>query len=384
VNGGQVARQSSSYRQGLVLGLTMAEIMLLLVFCLLIATGALLARERRNADEAVARLATASASAKANQDFVDRLKRDPALAEAMGNPAGASDPTAIDEFWRKLVEGAQALDALERHGLARSSVEASAEHLAKAEAFRRKGGDLDTVVTRAAVVDAIERAVGGAPLDAGDPDALAELLRKGSTAAAREAAAAAERAAAERSIGELRAALIKAADEARVTAEVAAKAPGHDWPPIIKLSEAGGYFFKTGRAELEAEFERQLRVAIVPRLLEIARQYGVDVIEVVGHTDEQPMGGQGTNLDRDLAAVLRGSAPVGALRPGDNAGLGLARAVAVVSILLRDERLSGLRLLPLSGAQLIQTDERLSQGTMSGDVKERRRIEIRVRKSSPE
>ena len=34
---GHINRQGSSYRQGLVLGLTMAEIMLLLVFCLLIA-----------------------------------------------------------------------------------------------------------------------------------------------------------------------------------------------------------------------------------------------------------------------------------------------------------------------------------------------------------
>jgi uncharacterized membrane protein len=39
---GEIIQQRSSYRQGLVLGLTMAEIMLLLVFCLLIAMAIIL------------------------------------------------------------------------------------------------------------------------------------------------------------------------------------------------------------------------------------------------------------------------------------------------------------------------------------------------------
>ena len=34
-----IGRQTASYREGLVLGLTMAEIMLLLVFCLLVGVG---------------------------------------------------------------------------------------------------------------------------------------------------------------------------------------------------------------------------------------------------------------------------------------------------------------------------------------------------------
>ena len=42
---GQILRQRSSYRRGLVLGLTMAEIMVLLVFCLLIAMATFLKRE---------------------------------------------------------------------------------------------------------------------------------------------------------------------------------------------------------------------------------------------------------------------------------------------------------------------------------------------------
>lgn len=56
-----IIRQSSSYRQGLVLGLTMAEIMLLLVFCLLIAFAAYVRFE-----------ATKFASASPSQDHISQ------------------------------------------------------------------------------------------------------------------------------------------------------------------------------------------------------------------------------------------------------------------------------------------------------------------------
>jgi hypothetical protein len=57
-----IGRQTASYRQGLVLGLTMAEIMLLLVFCMLIAVGVALASQRAKLDEAAARLKTVEAA----------------------------------------------------------------------------------------------------------------------------------------------------------------------------------------------------------------------------------------------------------------------------------------------------------------------------------
>src|SRR3954464_4246557 len=41
-----ISNDNSSYRRGVVLGLTMAEIMLLLVFCLLIAASVIFARDR--------------------------------------------------------------------------------------------------------------------------------------------------------------------------------------------------------------------------------------------------------------------------------------------------------------------------------------------------
>jgi hypothetical protein len=109
----------------------------------------------------------------------------------------------------------------------------------------------------------------------------------------------------------------------------------------------------------------------------------VDVIEVVGHTDEQPIGVRLSNLDQGLVPVLRSGAPIGSLVPADNAGLGLARAVSVVSVLRQSNLLAGYKLIPLSGAQLVNTDETLALAGMPGDIRERRRIEIRLRKSSP-
>lgn len=157
---------------------------------------------------------------------------------------------------------------------------------------------------------------------------------------------------------------------------------GHKWPPIIRLSEADDYFFAIGSVELTVDFEQKLIRTIIPQLLNTAREYQVDLIEVVGHTDEQPIAPRPSNLDRDLLSVLRGEKEIKTLIPADNAGLGLIRAVAVVETLKKDQRLINFRILPLSGAQLIQEDETLSKGAERPNVRERRRIEIRMRKSS--
>jgi hypothetical protein len=159
---------------------------------------------------------------------------------------------------------------------------------------------------------------------------------------------------------------------------------GHKWPPMISLSEAGGYFFKLGSVELSTEFEKRLHEVVIPTLLKTAKEYDVDVIEVVGHTDELPIGLKNSNLDHDMVEVLKGNKPIVALKPGNNAGLGISRSVSVVRSLLQDGRLKGLRVLPLSGPQPVKTDETLANGTdVQRDVKERRRIKIRLRKSAP-
>jgi hypothetical protein len=69
------------------------------------------------------------------------------------------------------------------------------------------------------------------------------------------------------------------------------------------------------------------------------------------------------------------------LQWADNAGLGLARALAVVRVLTSDVRLLGFRILPLSAAQLTDVDGRMTRWDNQADMRERRRIEIRMRKA---
>lgn len=155
-----------------------------------------------------------------------------------------------------------------------------------------------------------------------------------------------------------------------------------DWPPIITLTEADGFFFPTGSAELAPAQRDKLAGPVVDALAIIIDKYSdVNVIEVIGHTDEQPIGRRPSNLDGSLFPRLQGNQERPEMIPADNAGLGLARAVAVAEVLLQQKRLTKFRILPLSGAQLIDLNDDLSGGSGPKDMESRRRIEIRVRRS---
>ena len=156
----------------------------------------------------------------------------------------------------------------------------------------------------------------------------------------------------------------------------------HNWPPIITLSEANGHFFQSGSADLPQELQSTLRGKIIERLIALIKEYKVDVIEVIGHTDEQPIVARASNLDKNLLPFLQ-NRPASKSIPSDNAGLGLARAASVVKLLRTDDRLKGLQILPLSGGQLIDVGDQLSIG-IPAPAQSRRRIEIRLRRHSEE
>lgn len=157
----------------------------------------------------------------------------------------------------------------------------------------------------------------------------------------------------------------------------------HNWPPIIRLKEADGFYFISGEARVSGEFRTQLS-KLVPRILELVAEYKTNVIEIVGHTDEQPVLGIPSNLDKQALEFTTKGDPAVQLTAADNAGLGFARALAVVQILKSDKRLEGLTIVPLSAAQMVDLNGKLADGTKSGDTKERRRIELRVRQSGGE
>ena len=159
----------------------------------------------------------------------------------------------------------------------------------------------------------------------------------------------------------------------------------HNWPPIIPLKEADGYYFIVGSAQPSLEFEEKLRKAVVPEILKYAGQFQTDIIEVVGHTDEQPIKGLSSNLDSTTFDVLLRGESAAKIVVADNAGLGFARAAAIVQILRSEQALKNMNMtiLPLSAAHVVDTTGKLADGSSGGDVKQRRRIEIRLRQSTP-
>lgn len=289
-------RQDRSYRRGLVLGLTMAEVMILLLFVLLMALAAAL----QNRDARIRTLDRGGASR-----LVEEIQR--AYPQAR-------DP---DQYFKELTRAIEARRVIDEAGAERGATHVMAD----AEVGRR----------------------------------------------VREAAASSGARDPERFVNEV----------------VAASSRGRkgQWPPFFSLSEAGGYFFDSGKATLRPEFSRNLRDQVIPTLARSVSDYDVDVVEVIGHTDEVPMSGQ-SNLDADLISASVGRRLIGTLRSTDNAGLAMARAVAVVQELRADRRLRNVSILPLSGAQMIVPVDHVADGTARGDDQRRRRIEIRLRKST--
>jgi outer membrane protein OmpA-like peptidoglycan-associated protein len=340
-----IRRHTASYRQGLVLGLTMAEILLLLVFCLLIAVAVPLTKQRAEFDKASARIRELEAAVASQRAVIDIVRRNPTLAEVLDRAAASARPREIDEFWRKLVERNEIVTKLEREGVSLAVLQQRDGVLAKLRQLMQEGADPEKLTRGAALVSAVDAVVAERNMAKLAPQEIVALIEK--------------------SLAE-------------------PKPPtdgGHHWPPIISLSEADGYFFAVGSAELTPDFAADLRGVVIDRLLQIADSFDVDVIEVIGHTDEQPIASRISNLDRRLSSVTLGESAVGNLQWADNAGLGLARALAVVEVLSTDPRLHNFRILPLSAAQLIDVDGRLTRWDDHGDVRERRRIEIRMRKS---
>jgi len=289
-------RQDKPYRRGLVLGLTMAEVMILLIFVLLMALGAALAKR----DKVLA----------AMNDGVGRK-----LVEML--QAAYPKASTPDEYFKELVRAIEARKTLESVG----QDNAKANLLEDAELGRK--------LRKAAE-------------NAGSQDPY------------------------------------KFADAALKKASLGKKG---EWPPFFNLSEAGGYYFESGKATLRPEFVDKLRTSVIPSLRKYVDDYDVDVVEVIGHTDEVPMAGL-SNLDAKLIAASANSYPIEYLRSTDNAGLAIARAVAVVRVLRADPRMKGITVLPLSGAQLIVPIDRSADGSSTMGDQSRRRIEMRLRRST--
>ncbi|MDG2518089.1 hypothetical protein [Lysobacter soli] len=289
-------RQDKPYRRGLLLGLTIAEIMILLIFVLLMAlASALASRDKR----------LAAVEDGTGSRLVEAVQR--AYPRA----------TTSDEFYKELVMALDARKAMEDMG----------------------AGDMSKTMVEDALLGRKARDA-AAQAGAKDPGQFVE----------------------------------------RAVAKASAGKKG-EWPPFFSLSEAGGYYFESGQATLRPDFVKKLGDTIIPLLKEYIDDYGVDVVEVIGHTDEVPMSGQ-SNLDALLIPASQNKVSIESLHSTDNAGLAMARATAVVRILRADARLAGVTILPLSGAQLIVPVDKAADGRSTKSDQSRRRIEMRLRRST--
>ena len=163
---GTIGRQTSSYRQGLVLGLTMAEIMLLLVFCLLIAVGVALSTERAKRDDALLRLQKVESAAALNEASLKNIRQNARLMELMDRAARLASQRQIDDFWRKLVESNDMVARMEQQGVPLASLEDEGPNAAKLRQLLNDGIDPDNVARNQALAAAIDAVLAEHKLDA--------------------------------------------------------------------------------------------------------------------------------------------------------------------------------------------------------------------------
>lgn len=327
-----VGAEGRGYNRGLILGFTMAESLLLIVFCLLLVTAAIISKERKRAEDAEQKVVETTQQMRSKEEEIKILNERADTLAGYLSSAGR-DQTAED--WRELVIAKTVLENLRK-----SFPEVSTEQITR---------EVEAMISE-------NRAL---KIEASNLEKLKEEL-----------------AAARADLLRLRTDL---EDSAARLAELDGRGKPHEWPPIITLSEANKNFFQSGSAELTVAFADKLNTSISKQIAENLAAYGADIVEVIGHTDEQPLSRPKSNMDGNSIAVLSSQKPVSALEPADNAGLGLARAISVANVLKSNASLSGVTVLPLSAAQLILPGDTLTAGE-AGNVESRRRIEIRIRR----
>ncbi len=160
-----------------------------------------------------------------------------------------------------------------------------------------------------------------------------------------------------------------------------------DNPPIVILSEEKQtYRFDAGSAKISEDFKKGLQQEIIPFLEEQIDACNCDAIEVVGHTDTVPVGSGRSNLDKELIAAFR-EEKMPNLKPGSNVDLGMMRALSIIRYLKQVQQQQGKLteidyFIPYSAGQMLKPDYTLDTSNKGTDDKSRRRIEMRLLKST--
>ena len=387
MNETSIAEAGNSYRRGVIFGLTMAEILLLLIFCLLLFMATL--------DEKIEELTKFNETLeRQNYEYLRENKillaqnaRYKENIDALGQDT--SVPVEVYEVVTKM-------DDEELFKFVENSELASTTSSEKFEEVFEKAKQWDTItnqpqnpkvekITNIAkelepeqLNKLIENAYVASQTDAEVLDAALEEFNKPKEKPPKPALAPIDP-----KIRELAESVslddLKLLAEGKMEEKVEA---GNNWPPIISLPEAENYSFKLGSAQLTESFKGQLSNEIVNQILRTLSEYDADLIEVIGHTDLQPMSmARVTNLDKSALEYFETTDKV-SLRARDNAGLGYARALSVTKHLLQTPELKDYTILPYSAAQMVTPNHTITTKDDKFDSSQLRRIEIRVRRQN--
>jgi outer membrane protein OmpA-like peptidoglycan-associated protein len=387
MNETSIAEAGNSYRRGVIFGLTMAEILLLLIFCLLLFMATL--------DEKIEELTKFNETLESqnleylreNKILLAQNARYKENIDVLGQDT--SVPVEVYEVVTKM-------DNEELSKFVENSELASTTSSEKFEEVFEKAEQWDTVTNQPQnpkvdiITDLakelkpeqlnklIENAYVASQTDAEVLDAALEEFNKPKEKPPEPALAPIDP-----KIRELAESVslddLKLLAEGKMEEKVEA---GNNWPPIISLPEAENYSFKLGSAQLTESFKGQLSNEIVNQILQTLAEYDADLIEVIGHTDLQPMSmARVTNLDKSALEYFETPDKV-LLRARDNAGLGYARALSVTKHLLQTPELKDYTILPYSAAQMVTPNHTITTKNDKFDSSQLRRIEIRVRRQN--
>ena len=310
MNETSIAEAGNSYRRGVIFGLTMAEILLLLIFCLLLFMATL--------DEKIEELTKLNETLESqnleylreNKILLAQNARYKENIDALGQDT--SVPVEVYEVVTKM-DDEELFKFVENSELASTlSPEDFKEVFEKAEQWdtvtnQPQNPKVDIITDLAKELKPeqlnklIENAYVASQTDAEVLDAALEEFNKPKEKPPEPALAPIDP-----EIRELAESVslddLKLLAEGKMEEKVEA---GNNWPPIISLPEAENYSFKLGSAQLTESFKGQLSNEIVNQILRTLSEYDADLIEVIGHTDLQPMSmARVTNLDKSALRIF--------------------------------------------------------------------------------
>lgn len=158
-------------------------------------------------------------------------------------------------------------------------------------------------------------------------------------------------------------------------------------PPLIEIRDNENFRFLPNSAQISSRMEKYIKDEIVKLIEQYTQEYNINLVEIIGHTDEQVIGNAASNLDNNLETAAKSTTATtnidSLLKAGSNADLGLMRSLAVVKLLqkiqIQENKMKNVKFRPYSAAQLILPNGDLAnppEGVRESD-NSRRRIEIR-------